>query len=131
MSAQLIVVIEDDLAICDLVRQLFTDEGYQVECAYTGDTAFGLIQQHTPDAIILDIHLAGTSGLRLIESLRAHASTRDTPIIVCSADAQLLRRYANDLERLTCAVLAKPFDIDTLVETVKECMKPPTLEFAT
>ena len=109
-----ILVIEDDRDIRNLIRQVLSDEGYDLAFVDGVDRA---PQDMTPDIVIMDL-----VGLRPYESVSARASVRavslrypTAPIIVCTAHELALK----ELDGLgAAAVLPKPFAIDLLVETV-------------
>jgi CheY-like chemotaxis protein len=109
-----ILVIEDDRDIRTLMRQVLGDEGYDLTFVDGLDRAPADL---APDLVIMDL-----VGLRPYETGSARASVRGvslryptTPIIVCTAHEPALEE-ADSLG--AAAVLAKPFAIDLLVETV-------------
>ena len=76
---QTIAIIEDDLAIGDLLEEALREEGYAVLRAYSGTEAQYLLAQHTPDLILLDLMLPGCTGEELLPALQG------IPVIVVSA----------------------------------------------
>jgi two-component system nitrogen regulation response regulator NtrX len=109
-----ILVIEDDRDIRGLIRQVLSDEGYELTFVDGLDRAPADL---APDLVIMDL-----VGLRPYESGIAHASVRGVslryptrPIIVCTAHEPALK----ELDRLgAAAVLPKPFNIEMLLQTV-------------
>ena len=108
------MVIEDDPDIRTLIRQVLSDEGYDLTFVDSLDRA---VADLAPDLVIMDL-----VGLRPYESGSARASVRGvslryptTPIIVCTAHEPALK----ELDGLgAAALLPKPFAIDLLVQTV-------------
>ena len=108
------MVIEDDRDIRNLIRQVLSDEGYDLTFVDGLDRGPADL---APDLVIMDL-----VGLRPYESGSARASVLvvslrypTTPIIVCTAHEPALA----EVDRLgAAAVLPKPFSIDLLVETV-------------
>ena len=109
-----ILVIEDDRPISDLLRQVLSDEGYELVLF---DGPERVPADAAPDLIITDL-----AGLHGYESGLARALVRrlqqrfpETPIIVCTAYGQAME----ESDRLgAAAVLHKPFPIEALIETV-------------
>lgn len=109
-----ILVIEDDRAIGDLLREVLGDEGYELRFVERLEHAAA---DAAPDLVITDL-----AGLHGYESGLARALVRrvqqrypETPIIVCTAYAQAIE----ESDRLgAAAVLRKPFTIEALVQTV-------------
>jgi CheY-like chemotaxis protein len=109
-----ILVIEDDRPIRDLLRDVLSDEGY--ELIFVEDLEHAAADA-TPDLVITD--LAGLHGFdrRLARALVGRVKQRfpDVPIIVCTAHEQAVE----EIDRLGAdAVLHKPFPIEALIETV-------------
>ena len=65
-----ILVVEDDVAICNLLRNHLEADGYMVIQAFDGPTALVAVEQHQPHLIILDWMLPGMDGLAVCRRLR-------------------------------------------------------------
>ncbi len=79
-----ILVVEDDLAILDLVEILLQSQGYVVSTASDGERALELFEIWNPDLIILDLMLPKLDGLAFCRKVR---ESSNVPIIVLSARA--------------------------------------------
>ncbi len=105
--------MEDEEAINNILTTLFRCEGYRVVPAARGEEAIKIAQELQPDLITLDLALPDINGrdvaIRLLEDER----TREIPIIVISAHASWMAP-----SRQVRAVIAKPFDVDRLLDTV-------------
>ena len=109
-----ILVIDDDLATRDLLRQILSDEGYELLLAERLDHAPA---DAAPDLVIADLvgltRYANTAARAVVGYL--HALYPGTPVIVCTAYEQA----TSESDRLGAeAVLLKPFTIEELVQTV-------------
>jgi two-component system sensor histidine kinase ChiS len=114
-----IVVVDDDPIYIDLLRDILQDEGFYVVGCQQSAEAMKTIWLTLPLLIILDLRMeAPDAGLTLLRQLRADQTTVSIPVIVCSADMHVLRTTADELAQLNCAVIEKPFDIDTLLNVV-------------
>jgi DNA-binding NtrC family response regulator len=108
------LVVEDDGATRDLLRQVLSDEGYELLLVNRLENAAA---DAAPGLVITDL-----VGLDRYESSRARASVRlvrerypATPIVVCTGYEQA----AGESDELgAAAVLRKPFTIEALVQTV-------------
>ena len=78
--------------------------------AARGGEGLALAREHHPDLILLDMHLPDTTGEDVLSHLRADESTRETPVVVVSADATAARSH-----KLRAAgasdYLTKPFNV--------------------
>ena len=115
---QTIAIIEDDLAIGDLLEEALREEGYAVLRAYSGTEAQYLLAQHTPDLILLDLMLPGCTGEELLPALQG------IPVIVVSAKVgvddkvQALLAGAADY-------VSKPFALPELLARVTVQLRKP------
>ena len=80
--AEKILVVDDDKDICEILSFNLANEGYEAECAYSGEEA---LQKITPGhaLILLDVMMGNMSGYKLAETLRRSGCT--TPIIFLTA----------------------------------------------
>jgi DNA-binding response OmpR family regulator len=112
-----ILVVDDDTQMLSLLQVALENEAYVVDTASDGAIALDKImhQQEIPEVILLDLHMPRLNGLQLIEALRQREEVCLDSIIVLSADRDALQQ-ARTLGIRRC--LAKPFDLDTLLELV-------------
>lgn len=80
-----LLVVDDDPAIVDLVRQLLEEEGYEIDSAGDGEAALVAIERQAPDIILLDLLMPRLDGFGVIHRLQSDAKHRDIPIIVLTA----------------------------------------------
>ena len=114
MPRATVLVIDDDPATLEMVREALQDEGYDVLTAVAGEALYS-VEHVRPDVILLDLIMLGMNGMAVCQALRERPETADIPIIVMSA-AQRLKEIAP-----TMAVndwLPKPFDLAQLVTVV-------------
>lgn len=85
-SKQKVLIIEDDVAINEMINTFIENAGFQALRAETGRVGISLALEHIPDLIICDIHLPGMHGLEVIRQLKAKAQLVDVPLIMLTAD---------------------------------------------
>ena len=115
MAQRTVLVVDDDAAIRALVVELLDDAGYAVLEADRGKTALRLAREHVPSVVLVDYVLPDMSGLDLLEQLRGQRASRSIPVMLVSGRAHQLVDRDHGADR----VLAKPFDIDVLLEQVE------------
>ncbi|MDE6475720.1 MAG: response regulator transcription factor [Erysipelotrichaceae bacterium] len=116
---KIICVVEDEIAINDLVCQYLKKEGYEVHSYYTYEDA----RIHAMDDVhlwILDIMLDDKSGFDLIEEIRLKGS--DIPVIFMSARDKEFDRIIG-LEKGSDDYITKPFSPKELVLRVNNVLK--------
>jgi response regulator RpfG family c-di-GMP phosphodiesterase len=122
-----VLVVDDDLALCELLRTTFELEGIKVHEAHHVIEAERLLADSRPDAIVLDIGLPGVDGAFYCERLRESPQTQSIPIIAISgsqeAGVRALTAGAN-------AFAGKPFDPISLLSTLERLVGVSPLEHA-
>ena len=111
-----VLVVDDDLPICELLKLAFADEGWDVQICTRGQEALDLLQRWKADVILLDLRMPEMDAEVFLSRYRRQAE-RVIPILLLSASSHLDCHAA----RLGVnAVVAKPFDVDTLCTTVRQ-----------
>ena len=83
MSAKTkVAIIEDDIAIVQMYRTKFENEGYEVATAPDGATGLELIDQFDPDVILLDLMMPNMNGLDMLQRLRGLPNGKDAKVVV-------------------------------------------------
>ena len=82
ITAQRVLVVEDDRKISDLLQNYLRASGYEAEPAYDGCDALRQIERQVPDAVILDWMLPGLDGISVCKAVRAFS---DVPILMLTA----------------------------------------------
>ena len=119
MACQRILVADDDPVIREAVAEILEIEGYRVRTAADGVEALRLLRQELPALLILDMRMPGLSGWEVAAELRSLAI--DVPILVMTA-ARDARAWAAEVA--ASAYLAKPFDLQALVDAVERLSGP-------
>ena len=108
----ILVVVEDNIDINNLIKEVLKNEQYRVISAYSGTEALMILEKENIDLILLDLMLPGLNGEEIIERVK------NIPIIVISAKDSLedkvnvLLNGANDY-------ITKPFDSAELLARIK------------
>lgn len=122
MNAAKLLLVEDDPALLDLLEYRFQAEGYAVRATTDGDEALVLAAEETPDLVILDWMIEGTSGIEVCRRLRRDKATSHVPIIMLTA------REAEDdrirgLDTGADDYMTKPFSPRELMARVSAVMR--------
>jgi two-component system nitrogen regulation response regulator GlnG len=123
----LVLVVDDEEAVCWALSRALGREGHQVEVAASAEEALERVRQRPPDAIILDIRLPGRDGLSILGELRR--LSQEAPIIVVTAFGNL----GTAVEAVAGGAfeyLAKPFDLDQALEAVQRALQRRALDRA-
>ena len=85
MSAERILIIEDDPEIQEMLRYAFAQEGWQLIPARTGEEGLERLRKTGADCVVLDIMLPGMDGFKALKKIRDDENYRSLPIIMCTA----------------------------------------------
>lgn len=115
MNKTLILVVEDDLAIRNLITTTLKTHDYKFLTAQNGSEAIIEASSHNPDIILLDLGLPDIDGVEIIKQIR---SWSNTPIIVISArseDSDKIEALDNGADDY----LTKPFSVEELLARLR------------
>jgi two-component system phosphate regulon response regulator PhoB len=118
MPRESILVVDDEEDIQELVRYNLAKEGYQVECAGSGEDGIKNARAKNPNLIVLDLMLPGVDGLDVCRVLKSDPSTRAIPVIILTAKGEEADIVAG-LEIGADDYLVKPFSPRVLAARVK------------
>jgi CheY-like chemotaxis protein len=118
-----ILVCDDDHALRTVFRELLIDEGYQVTVQASLCSDLDEVARLGPDLIVLDLIFNGhPSGFEFLRQLKNDPATKSIPVLICTAAAGLTEEVLGHLTTWECASVTKPFDLDDLIATVRECL---------
>lgn len=107
-----ILLVEDDISIHNLIKELLIQENYEVIDAYSGTEAIFILEKQSVDLILLDLMLPGLNGEEIINKIKT------IPIIVLSAKI-------NNEDKINCLLngandyITKPFNTEELLARIK------------
>lgn len=117
-----ILVVDDDVAINELIKVNLELAGYKVIQANDGIKGFALAKQEAPSLVILDVMMPDVDGFTVAKRIRQNEETNDTPILMLTALSQI-----NDkVKGFNIGVddyLVKPFELEELLVRVRALLK--------
>lgn len=114
-----ILVVDDDVNICELLRLYIEKEGFETIVANDGAQAVELASKHNPDLILLDIMLPKLDGWQVCREIR---KTSETPIIMITAKGEVFDKILG-LELGADDYVTKPFDTKEIIARVKAVLR--------
>jgi len=114
----IVLLVEDEPAQREVLAYNLEAEGFEVLRAETGDEALLLVEETTPDLILLDWMLPGVSGIEICRRLKTRRETRAVPIIMLSARSEEVDRVRG-LETGADDYVVKPFSVVELMARVR------------
>ena len=90
---RIILMIEDDQAFARTIYKFCEERNFKFLHAGDGETGLKMIEQYMPDAIILDLHLPGIDGWKVLETLKENSHTRHIPVHMMSIEDQTIDAF--------------------------------------
>lgn len=113
-----ILVVDDEINICELLSMELSMEGYDVRCASDGNTAIELFESFSPDVVLLDIMLPGKNGYEVCGEIK----DRGAGIIMLSALGETAERISG-LDTGADDYITKPFDTAELLARIRAMLR--------
>ena len=110
-----LLVVDDEIAICDILKHFFVHQGYQVAMATSGEEALVVAATERPQLMLMDMKMPGLSGMEVLKQLRARQDPVKVVIVSSASDDQTIAEA-----RALGAVdyIIKPFHLDYLEQVV-------------
>lgn len=117
-----ILVVDDDIAINELIKINLELFGYNAITAYDGIQGFTLAKQELPDLIILDVMMPEVDGYTVAKRIRENSTTKNIPILMLTA-LNLLENKIKGFDIGVDDYLVKPFEMEELKVRVRALLK--------
>ena len=114
-----LLVIDDDVELCSLLKEYLQREDYNVKCVHDGRHGLDEALKGGYDLVILDVMLPGMDGFEILKKLRA---TSRTPVLMLTARGEDVDRIIG-LELGADDYLAKPFNPRELLARIKAILR--------
>ena len=114
-----VLVVDDEPAIVEIVRDYLVDAGFRVSSARSGEEALRLVRSVVPDLIVLDLGLPGVDGLTVARTIRQSSAV---PIIVLTARGDEADRVVG-LELGADDYVVKPFSPRELLARIRAVLR--------
>jgi two-component system response regulator MtrA len=115
-----ILVVDDDVALCEMISIVLRGEGYTPVQAFDGAQALAAIEEAQPDLVLLDVMLPGLDGIEVCSRIR---ETSGVPIIMLTAKGDTTD-VVRGLESGADDYVVKPFNPKELVARIKTRLRP-------
>jgi CheY-like chemotaxis protein len=116
-----VLVVDDQPATVDLIRDALVREGFSVISARNGAECLRKVEAHQPDLVILDIVMPVMDGLKALRALRGNPETENLPVIVLTVRTKEADIRAGQLAGADL-YLTKPCKIHDLVTSVRRTL---------
>ncbi len=119
MAGTKVLIVDDDINICELLRLYLEKEGFSVISVNDGEAALTTFKAEEPDIVLLDIMLPKLDGWQVCREIRKFS---DTPIIMLSAKGETFDKVLG-LELGADDYVTKPFDTKEIIARIKSVLR--------
>lgn len=114
-----ILIVDDQFGIRILLNEVLQKEGYETFQAANGVQAIQIVNEHSPDLVLLDMKIPGMDGIEILKRIKE--IDKDIRVFIMTAYGELdMIQKAKDLGALEH--FAKPFDIDDIRSAIRELL---------
>ena len=119
MATEKILIVDDDVNICELLRLYLEKEGFVTSVVNNGSEAIDAFNTASPDLVLLDIMLPGLDGWQICREIR---KTSATPIIMLTAKGEIFDKVLG-LELGADDYIVKPFEPKEVIARIKAVLR--------
>ncbi len=120
-----ILIADDDKVSCQLFTETLESEGFRVEQATSGEEALSRLHEETPDLLIIDVRMPGTSGLEVTRIV--HEKYPRLPVIVMTAFGSI-ETAVEAIHEGAFDFISKPMNLEELKKTVSRALAQSALQ---
>ena len=120
-----ILVVDDEVSICQSLKAILEDEGYQVLVAGSGEEAIKIVAEEMPQLVLLDIWLPGIDGL---ETLKAIHTAHPNVLIIMMSGHGTIETAVRATKLGAFDFIEKPLSLDKVIILVNNALNVVRLE---
>lgn len=113
-----ILIVDDDVLLCNALAMLIREEGYLVEHTSNSEEGALLIENNMYDVCLFDYKMKGLNGIDLLKIVRTRNRQCTVLIVTGVVDVDTLRADEN-VVRLGASIISKPFDMEAVFQQMK------------
>jgi len=114
-----LLIVDDDINICDMLKLYFENEGYKVKTANDGASGLANFKMYDPDLVLLDIMMPKKDGWQVCREIR---EISPKPVIMITAKGEVFDKVLG-LELGADDFIVKPFDMKELSARIKAVLR--------
>jgi len=120
---KLVLLVDDEFALAETLKEFLEDEGYAVVCAGDGQAALVVMSQKAPDLVVSDMMMPIMDGYALLHAMRASSALKSIPVILTSAVRKQVVLSRDALLEFS-GFLRKPFKLNEFLDLIAKLIGP-------
>ena len=122
MSKQNVLIIDDEIDVIEISKDILLDNGYNVYYSLNGKDGLKILMDKDVDIVLLDIMLPGMDGWEVIEIMRLNNKTKNIPVIMFTAKKDFRDKILG-IQQGAIDYITKPFLPEELVGRIKRVLE--------
>ncbi|GAB4289161.1 MAG: hypothetical protein Kow0098_06960 [Ignavibacteriaceae bacterium] len=115
-----ILVIDDDISVCNALKEELSEVGYDVQCLYDGSSAAEFLLNNPVDLVLLDLKMPGKDGFEVLKEINQQKVKPKIIVLTAYADV----KSAIDSAKMGASdFISKPYDFDELLITIRKVIQ--------
>lgn len=114
-----ILIVEDDVAFCTMLKTFLEKKEYDVATAFSRNEAIPKIKKEIFDVVLVDVRLPDSDGITLLDEILKHNS--NTQVIIMTGYAEI-NMAVNAIKQGAFDYVSKPFNPDTILHTIEKAL---------
>ncbi len=112
-----LMIVDDEVEICDFVKNFFKERNFEVFTAHNGEEALDIIEAQNPDIVLLDIRMPVMDGMQMLKEL--HRRSKNSKVIMVTA-MESPEKESEARSYGAVEYIAKPLSLERLEQSVFE-----------
>ncbi|UCF31249.1 MAG: response regulator [bacterium] len=121
--AERILIVEDNIVILTMQKQIFEMEGYEILTAQEGTDALRKVHEERPDIVLLDVNIPGMNGFELCRQIKEDPSLSRIIVVMISAVYYSDEDAKKGMAMGADAYFTKPYENEVLQSKIKELLE--------
>ena len=121
--AKKILIVEDNIVILTMQKQIFEMEGYDIVTAQDGMDALKKIHQEQPDVVLLDVNIPGMNGFELCRQVKEDPDLQSIIVVMISAVYYSDEDAKKGMAMGADAYFTKPYENEVLQNKIRELIE--------
>ncbi len=118
-----LLIVEDNIVILTMQKQIFEMEGYEIVTSQDGIDALKKVREERPEVVLLDVNIPGMNGFEVCRQIKADPETSDTLVVMISAVYYSDEDARKGMAMGSDAYFTKPYENEVLQAKIKELLE--------
>jgi len=118
-----LLIVEDNIVILTMQKQIFEMEGYEITTAQDGIEALKKVKEERPDVVLLDVNIPGMNGFEVCRQIKADPDLSGCTVVMISAVYYSDEDARKGMAMGADAYFTKPYENEVLQSKIKELLE--------